>query len=423
MTSLTATEMAAVRAEFPSFSVPNQSIFFDNAGGGQVLKRVADKVYEYLTTTSVQIGGTYATAKCGNARVLAARKAVAEFINAPNDEEVVMGSSTTSLMFLLIQAILPSIRPGDEIILTNSEHEANIGAWKRLASAGAVIKVWEVNPQSMHLELSQLDALLSNKTKWVAMTHASNVLGTVNPVKEVAARVHAVGAKLSVDAVAYAPHRLVDVQASNADIYVFSFYKVFGPHYAVMWGRRELLISFASLNHECIAQDDVPYKLQPGNVNCELVHGVTGIPEYFAAMGKVLGAPAGASNRALMQHAFDRFEQHENFLSERLLAYLRSKNNIKILGLPCNSKLHTDNIVRERIATIAFLVEGVSPRTIIDHTDRYNIGIRYGNYYAMGLAKSFDFVKFGGAVRVSMAHYNTAEEVDQLIARLKEVIP
>ncbi|KDO34304.1 cysteine desulfurase [Saprolegnia parasitica CBS 223.65] len=423
MSPLTATEMAAVRAEFPSFGVPNQSIFFDNAGGGQVLKRVADKVYEYLTSTSVQIGGTYATAKAANARVLSARKAIAEFINAPNDDEVIMGSSTTSLMFLFIQALLPSIREGDEIILTNSEHEANVGAWKRLAKAGAVIKVWEINPVSMHLELAQLDALLTSKTKWVAMTHASNILGTVNPVKAVADRVHAVGGRLSVDAVAYAPHRLVDVQASGADIYVFSFYKVFGPHYAVMWGHRDFLVSLSSLNHEFIAADDLPYKLQPGNVNFELSHGCSAIPEYFQAMGKLLGAPNDASNRALMQHAFDRFDMHERYLSERLLAYLRSQPKVKVLGLAEVAMTSpTDHLYRERIATISFVVDGVTSPSIVAHMDRVNIGVRFGNFYAVHLVGPLGLAKHGGAVRVSMAHYNTVEEVDLLISHLRPLI-
>ncbi|KAH9152017.1 hypothetical protein AeNC1_019283, partial [Aphanomyces euteiches] len=172
--------------------------------------------------TSVQPGASYSTSQAVSDRILEARRAVASLINAAHDEEVVMGGSTTLLMFLIIQAILPTIVPGDEIILTNSEHEANVGAWKRLAQAGAIIKIWEVNPQTLHLDLATLDGLLTSRTKWVAMTHTSNVLGTVNPVVEVAKRVHAVGGRLSVDAVAYAPHRLVDVQASGADLYVFS---------------------------------------------------------------------------------------------------------------------------------------------------------------------------------------------------------
>ncbi|NBT55745.1 MAG: aminotransferase class V-fold PLP-dependent enzyme, partial [Betaproteobacteria bacterium] len=227
-----------IRAEFPALQ--GEGVYLDNAGGSLVLRRVADRVRDYLLTSSVQLGASYSQSQDAGARVLAARRSVATLINAAHDDEVVMGGATTALMFQLTSALLPGIRPGDEIIVTNSDHEANIGGWARLQAAGAVLKFWNVNPATLKLELPDLERLLSPRVVWVAMTHASNILGTVNPVAEVAARVHAVGGRLCVDAVAYAPHRLVDVQASGADLYVFSFYKVFGPHYAVLWGRREL---------------------------------------------------------------------------------------------------------------------------------------------------------------------------------------
>jgi selenocysteine lyase/cysteine desulfurase len=270
-----ALDLAAIRGEFPALA--QDFVFLDNAGGSQVLARVADRVRDYLLTSSVQLGASYAHSQAAGAKVLQARQSVARLINAANDEEVVMGGATTALMFQLIQAILPQVRPGDEVILTNTDHEANIGAWLRLQAAGATVRFWNVNPQTLELDLADLEQLLSPRTTWVAMTHASNVLGTVNPVAEVAQRVHRVGARLCVDAVAYAPHRLVDVQASGADVYVFSFYKVFGPHYAVLWGRRELLLQLASLNHYFITPATLPYKLQPGNVNYELSYGCIGI--------------------------------------------------------------------------------------------------------------------------------------------------
>jgi selenocysteine lyase/cysteine desulfurase len=210
--------LASIRAEFPALN--NDTIYLDNAGGSQVLRRVADRIYDYLLTTSVQLGASYDISLAASEKVISARRSVAELINASHDEEVVMGGSTTGLMFLLTQAILPGIKPGDEIIVTNSDHEANIGGWMRLQAAGAVIKIWAVNHETFQLELADLDSLLTTRTKWVAMTHASNVLGTINPVAEVARRVHAAGARLCVDGVAYAPHRLVDVQASGADVYV-----------------------------------------------------------------------------------------------------------------------------------------------------------------------------------------------------------
>ena len=334
-------------------------------------------------------------------------------INAAHEDEVVMGPATTALMFVLTQALLPGIRPGDEIIVTNTDHEANIGGWMRLRQAGAIVKIWEVKRDSLMLELDDLDRLLGARTKWVAMTHASNVLGSLNPVNEVARRVHAVGGRLCVDGVAYAPHRLVDVQASGADIYVFSFYKVFGPHYAVLWGRRELLLSLPSLNHFFIGADELPYKLQPGNVNFELSWGCAAIADYLDEMGAALGA--SGSRRQRMQCAFDAFARHEDVLAERLLSYLRGKSSVRIIG-------HRLNANGSRMPTISFVAAGKHSETIVRHVDKFNIGIRFGDFYARRLIEALDLQGQGGVVRVSMVHYNTVEEIDRLIGHLEEVI-
>lgn len=407
-------DLARIRTEFPALN--NDCIYLDNAGGSQVLARVADRIRDYLLTTSVQLGASYARSVEASEKVLGARRSVATLINAARDEEVVMGGSTTGLMFLATRAILPSIRPGDEIIVTNSDHEANIGGWMRLAEAGAVMKIWQVDRDTLQLNLADLDHLLTARTKWVAMTHASNVLGTINPVRQIADRVHQAGARLCVDGVAYAPHRLVDVQASGADLYVFSFYKVFGPHYAVLWGRRELLLSLPGLNHHFIGQDVLPYKLQPGNVNFELSYGCIGIGEYLADTGRALGAPAAAGDRTVMQMAFDHFARHEDNLAEQLLGYLRDKRGVRIIGLPRVT-------AGDRVPTISFVAAGKEPEAIVRHLDRYNIGIRFGDFYAKRLIESLGLQRTGGVVRVSMAHYNTSEEIAALIQRLDEILP
>lgn len=416
MQALSPMEISAVRAAFPALQIPNQCVFLDNAGGSQVLKTVADRIYDYLLTSSVQLGATYSTSSLASARVLGARKAIAELINAADDREVVMGGSTTGLMFQLIQAILPAIQAGDEIILTNTDHEANIGAWKRLQQAGAIIKIWQVNPETFQLDLEDLDKLLSNKTKWLAMTFASNVLGTINPVAEAARRVHAVGGRVCIDAVAYAPHRLMDVQATNADIVVFSFYKVFGPHYAVLWGKFELLLGLANLNHFFIEEDNLPYKLQPGNVNFELSYGCAGIADYLIAMGEHFG---GLGNRRqLMQYAFDKFEAHENYLAQRLLDFFNAKSIVRIIGM---SQVHEG--AKSRVPTISFIVKNTQSETIVKHIDQFNIGIRFGDFYARHLIDALDLKKHGGVVRVSIAHYNTVEEIDLLISHMNTILP
>jgi cysteine desulfurase family protein (TIGR01976 family) len=412
----TALDLNRIRAEFPALA--GATIFLDNAGGSQVLKRVADRVSDYLLGSSVQLGASYAASVAAGDKVLAARRAVASLINAPHDDEVVMGGATTALMFMLTQALRtgpqPLIRPGDEIIVTETDHEANIGGWMRLREAGAVVKLWPVNPETLALDLGDLDALLSPRTRWVALTWASNILGTVNPVAEVARRVHAVGGRVCVDAVAYAPHRLVDVQASGADVVVFSFYKVFGPHYAVMWVQRELLLQLPSLNHYFIGAEVLPYKLQPGNVNYELSYGCIGIHDYLVDTGSALGSAGTARQR--MQAAFDAFEAHENVLAEQLLAYLRRKPGVRLIGRPAADDA-------QRVPTISFVPAGVLPEAVVRHVDQFGIGIRWGDFYARRLIERLKLHERGGVVRVSIAHYNTAAEIDRLIHHLEEVLP
>ncbi|MBL8278899.1 MAG: cysteine desulfurase-like protein [Pelomonas sp.] len=400
-------DLARIRAEFPALA--SDTVFLDNAGGSQVLARVADRIHHYLLHDNVQLGASYRASQEAGERVLGARRAVAALVNAVHDDEIVMGPSTTALIGTLVEALRPGLRPGDEVVVTESDHEANIGAWERLAQVGVVVRVWPVDVASMGLRLADLEPLLGPRTRWVAMTQASNILGTVNPVAEVARRVHAVGARLCVDAVAYAPHRLVDVQASGADAVVFSFYKVFGPHHAVLWARRDLLLSLPSLNHFFIGQDVIPYKLQRGNVNYELSYGCAGIVDYLRDVGTALGATGG--DRSRMQAAFDAFARHEDTLAEQVLRWLRERPGVRIIGLPSVT-------AGERVPTISFVLEGRPSEAIVRGVDAHGIGIRFGDFYARRLIEALGLQAYGGVVRISIAHYNTAEEMDRLLVAL-----
>lgn len=403
-------DIAYVRKQFPGLA--GGYAFMDNAGGSMVLQGVAERVADYLLNSSVQLGASYPPSVAAGERVMQARRSVMQLINAAHPDEVIMGGSTTHLLQILCRAIAPSIAPGDEIIVTNCDHEANIGPWVRLCEdRGATLRVWQVAPDSCELELDDLQALLGEKTRYVAVTHASNILGSINPVAEIARRVHAVGAKLCVDAVAYAPHRLVDVQASGADFYVYSFYKTFGPHFAVLWGRRDLLLEFPSLNHFFIGQEVVPYKLQPGNVNYELSFGCIGITDYLLDIGERLGARG--SERERMQAAFDAFEVQEDALAERLLGFLRQRSGVRVIG-----KTSTHG----RVPTISFVVAGVRSEAVVLKVDEHRIGIRFGDFYARRLIEALGLAPLGGVVRVSLAHYNTLEEIDRLITALDQAI-
>ena len=409
---MNALDIDYVRSQFPALS--SGYAYLDNAGGSAVLKPVAERITDYLLNSAVQLGASYSESVEAGARVMTARESVAQLINARYPEECVMGGSTTHLLQILCRAIAPSIQPGDEIVVTNCDHEANIGPWVRLCEErGATLRVWEVSPDSLDLELNDLDGLLSEKTRYVAMTHASNILGSVNPVAEVARKVHAVGGKLCVDAVAYAPHRLVDVQASGADYYVFSFYKTFGPHFAVLWGKREALLELPSLNHFFIGQEVIPYKLQPGNLNYELSYGCIGISDYLIDIGQRLGA--SGTPRQLMQAAFDAFEVQEDLLAETLLAFLRDTPGVRIIG---KSRV-TDG---DRVPTISFVVDGVQSEDIVRRVDNHRMGIRFGDFYARRLIEQLGLTRHGGVVRVSIAHYNSVDELNRLVEHLAQAI-
>jgi cysteine desulfurase family protein (TIGR01976 family) len=404
-------DLARIRAQFPALA--SDTVFLDNAGGSQVLGRVADRIHHYLLNDNVQLGASYAPSQRAGERVLAARRSIAELVHAVHDDEVVMGPSTTALIGTLVEAVRPGLRAGDEVIVTETDHEANIGAWTRLAQAGVVVRVWRVDVERLGLRVDDLDALIGPRTRWIAMTQASNILGSVNPVADVARRAHAVGARLCVDAVAYAPHRLVDVQACGADAVVFSFYKVFGPHYAVLWVKREVLLALPSLNHYFIGQDVLPYKLQLGNVNYELSWGCAGIADYLRDVGTELGA--AGDDRSRMQAAFDAFAQHEDALAEQVLGWLRARPGVRIIGLPSVT-------AGERVPTISFVVDGVMSESIVRKVDAHGVGIRFGDFYATRLIDALGLRSHGGVVRISIAHYNTAGEIDRLLVALDDAL-
>ena len=404
-------DLARIRSEFPALAA--DTVFLDNAGGSQVLGRVADRIQHYLLHDNVQLGASYPASQRAGDRVLVARRSIAELVNAVHDDEIVMGPSTTALIGTLVEALRPGMRTGDEVVVTETDHEANIGAWARLAQTGVVIRIWRVDVAQLGLAVEDLDALIGPRTKWIAMTQASNILGSVNPVAEVARRAHAVGARLCVDAVAYAPHRLLNMQECGADAVVFSFYKVFGPHYAVLWAKRDLLLSLPSLNHFFIGQDALPYKLQLGNVNYELSWGCAGIADYLRDVGTELGALG--DNRSRMQAAFEAFARHEDALAEQVLTWLRDRRGVRIIGLPSVT-------TGERVPTISFVVEGLKSESVVSCADAHGIGIRFGDFYARRLIEALGLQKYGGVVRISIAHYNTSDEIRRLLVALDEGI-
>ena len=398
-----------IRAEFPGLQ--SDMVFMDNAGGSQTLRRVVDRIGDFLLNSNAQLGASYATSVKAGERVAESRVRAAIFVNAARPEEVVMGGSSTALLRTLVQGLAHLFTPGDEIVVTNMDHEANIGAWLDLAERGVQIRFWNVNQDSLQLEIADLQAVLTARTRMVALTYASNVLGGITPVQEAVRLAHAVGAMVCVDGVGYAPHRAVDVQALDVDFYVFSYYKVFGPHYAMLYGKYEHLLRMANLNHSFLAADDIPYKLQPGNQNYELGWAATAINDYLGDIGASLGEIG--DERARIVSAYAGIAAHEAALSGRLLSYLRGRNAVTILGDPTPDP-------ERRVSTISFVVRGMRSEDVVRAVDRHGIGIRFGDFYAKRLIDALGLRQQGGVVRASMAHYNTLDEVDRLIRALDE---
>ena len=402
------------RAQFPALA--SGWVFLDNAGGSQVLASVADRVREYLLTTSVQVGASYEPSRLAAERIAAAARACALLVNAADPSEVVLGPSSTQLLQNLARAFRERIGPGDEIVVTNADHEANVTPWLRLAEErGATVRVWPADPATAGLDLAGLAPLMTGRTRLVCFPHVSNVVGTVHPVAEIARFVHQRGALVCVDGVAFAPHRAVDVRAWDVDFYVFSLYKVFGPHQGLLYGRRELLLDLANINHVFVPKDALPYKLLPGNLNYELAHGVPAIVEYLEELGRRTGTGPDATARERIEAAFAAIALHEESLTAPLLEYLAGKPGVRLLGDPAPGRAG-------RIATVAFAVEGRSSAEIPAAIDPFRIGIRYGDFHARRLIESLGLAERGGIVRISMAHYNTPEEMERLIAALETAL-
>lgn len=402
-----------VRKQFPALD--NEWILFDNAGGSQSLKKVVDRISECLLTSNVQAGASYHQSQLVINRIKQATEGMATFVNAADSSEIIMGSSTTSLLRMLADNFRQIINEGDEIIVTNLDHEANIGCWRKLEKRGIIIKTWELNQDDFQLHTEDLETLMTEKTRLVAFTACSNILGTLTPIKEFTDFIHKRGALVCVDAVAYAPHELIDVQKTDIDFYAFSFYKTYGPHYALFYGKKELLLKMPADNHFFIGANDIPLKFQPGYLNFEIVWGISGLPYYLSELAELhYGNKAGNNLRTKMEQAYDLFKDHEEKLSEKLLDYLNSKNNIKIFGEKTpNRKL--------RVPTISFVKEGVDSKSIVSRVDDYKIGIRYGHFYAYRLIEDLGLMRQNGVIRVSLVHYNTVEEVDRLIRAFEEI--
>ena len=400
---------ATVRASFPGLAT--EWALFDNAGGSLPCRGVIDRVADYMSRRCVQLGASYAQSVEATAAVDAGRRAVAQLVNAERDE-IVLGASSSMHVRTLAAALRPQLAPGDEVIVTSLDHASNRTAWRALAEHGVVVREWPFDARSLSLELDGLEPLLGPRTRLVCFTHCSNIVGTVQDAARIVARVHAAGALACVDGVAFAPHRRVDVKALDADFYFATLYKVFGPHTAFLFGRRELLRAARNQNHEFFAETDVPGKLEPGGPPHELAAALPGIVEHLESLDD---GPSDRPSQAKLDRAFERIAATEAALVAPLLDFLERHPRTHIVGSSSASDA-------ARVPTVAFTVDGRKASEIPPLLDRRKVAVRWGHFYARRLIEDLGLLERDGVVRASLAHYNTPDEVARLVDALDEVL-
>jgi cysteine desulfurase family protein (TIGR01976 family) len=396
-----------VRSWFPTLD--SEFAFLENAGGSQVPYVVADAIRDYMLSDYVQLGAGYRHSQRATAVVAEAHAFIETFMNAEGVGKVILGNSTTALIHILANAYADVWQAGDEVIIAETNHEANAGAWAKLAKQGVVVRTWKADPETYGCSLESLSDLLTDRTKLVAFPHVSNLLGEVVDVQAITDVVHAAGAKVIVDGVAYAPHRAIDVATWNVDWYVYSTYKVYGPHMAALYGRNDAFSELTGPNHFFIDRGLIPYKWELGSISHEGCAGLLALRPYLRFL-----ASSERDNRETIVRAFEVMEALELPLQSRLVQYLRSKHSVRIIGLGDEGS--------RSVGTISFIHDRLTSTEIVGHVDTKNIGIRFGHMYAVRLCEALSIDLEHGVVRVSLVHYNTIEEIERLILVFEEIL-
>jgi cysteine desulfurase family protein (TIGR01976 family) len=398
-----------VRAQFPALQ--DEFIFFDNAAGAQSPAAVLDAVAYHLLHRNVQRGGRYRQSQEVDEAIAQARASVALLVNARHPEEICFGMNATSFMRLISIAIGQSLTDRREMIVTDLDHEANIAVWLALEREGAKIVWWHFRDDG-RLHPEDLEKLLSARTRIVACTLASNAIGSILDVAEVSGMAHAAGAEVFIDAVHYGPHGPIDVQAFGCDYLVCSGYKIFSPHMGFLWGRQEALNALPTFREDFVP-DTTPAKLEIGTYIYENVAGMDAAVRYLETLGRLI-APAAASRRSALVACTEAIRAYEATLSCAMLDALAAVN-AKIYGITDRSEISS------RTPTLCFNLSGVSPAKLTEALAAQNIGVRDGHMYSPRLMKRLGLTQESGAVRASLVHYNTLDEVRRFGRSLAEI--
>jgi cysteine desulfurase family protein (TIGR01976 family) len=407
---MTTFDVASIRSRFPALSVTHEGrpfVYFDGPGGTQVPATVIDAVSRYYRESNANHGGSFLTSQRSDAISEEAHAAVADLLGVDADE-ITLGPNMTTLTFHLSRSIVAAMKPGDEIVISGLDHQANVDPWIAAArDSEVIVRTWEPSLDDCTLRLEDLDAILNERTRLVAVGWASNAVGTINPIAAVAKRAHAVGAWVYVDAVHAAPHLPLDARAVDADFVACSVYKFFGPHVGAVYGKRELL---AKLPAYKVRPAD--HKFETGTQSFESQAGTVAAIEYLADVGASYGdAPEGASRSEKVAAGMRAIRAYELDLYRYLAGRLASIEGVSIVGLTA------DTDMERRTPTAAITIEGVTPRAAAERLGEQGIAVWDGDFYATGLIERLGLAP-EGVVRIGLTHYNTREEVDRLIEAL-----
>lgn len=395
-------------------------VFFDSPGGSQVHSSVIDAMQKYLITSNSNAHGAFSLSMRTDEMTYKAREALADFLNASRPEEIVFGPNMTTLTFRISQAIGQTLKPGDEIIVTKLDHDANISPWLALRDLGVVVRFVDFDPANCVLNMADLEKFFSQKTKIVAVAYASNSVGTINDLGTIISIAHEVGALVYIDAVHFAPHGPIDVTELGCDFLVCSAYKFFGPHLGVLYGRYELLKKLPALK-VVPAGDEPPDKFETGTNNFEGICGASVAVEYLSSLGAQFGSEYKpqfntlSSRRQSLKTAMIAIRSYENQLCRKLLSGLSQIPGIRVYGICDPGKLD------QRVPTVSFTLEGLSPRDIALRLNKKNIFVWDGHFYAVAALERLGLLDKGGLVRVGLCHYNTQQEVQLLLESLSEI--
>ena len=399
-----------VRHHFPALL--RKEVYLDNPGGTQTVKNSLDRVLEYLIEYNANHEGVFATSRHSDEVIARSRAAMAEFLNAGRPEEIIFGQNMTTLAFHLSRSLLRRFQPGETVVVTRLDHDANISPWLLMAEDRGLNVEWvDFHPADGTLDMDSLKKALEKKPCLVSVGYASNALGTINPVDEITALAHQAGALVFIDAVHYAPHGPIDVRATGCDFLACSSYKFFGPHMGILYGRADLLEKLFAYKVRPAA-DSLPTKFETGTQNHEAIAGLLGTLEYFEGLGREFGKDLAVALGAryqgrplLFKQAMGAVKAYEKDLSRALIKAIQDVPGTTIYGPTDLQRLD------ERAPTLAFRLGDKAPRTIAEEMDKDGLFVWDGNYYALEVTRRLGVEDKGGMVRVGAVHYNTLDEI------------